>query len=65
MVAEQIGEKRATVRTWHREISSERHTDDATITIYKSTLAKAAEVHPDSPALAAEQLLAALPNLKL
>ena len=64
-VAEQIGEKRATVRMWHREISTERHTDDATIKIYKSTLAHAAEAHPDSPALAAEELLAALPSLKL
>jgi hypothetical protein len=64
-VADRIGVKRATVRTWHREISAERHADDATITIYKNTLADAAETHPDSPALAAEQLLAARPSLKL
>jgi hypothetical protein len=33
--------------------------------IYKSTLTEAAEVHPDSPRLAAQQLLANLPRLKL
>ncbi len=64
-VAKRISTKASTVESWHREISTERHSDDGTITIYKSTLAYAAEAHPDSPSLAAEELLAALPNLKL
>ena len=60
-VADRIGEKRAKVRYWHNEISNERLRDDGALAVYQSTLAHAAEVHPDSPALAADQLLAALP----
>ncbi len=66
-VADRIGEMRAKVRYWHNEISNERLRDDGALAVYQSTLAHAAEVHPDSPALAADQLLAALPlpSLKL
>ena len=52
------------VNSWHREISTERFADHGAIQIYKSTLAEAAAAHPKNPRRAAEDLLAALPDLK-
>ena len=64
-VADAIDAKPGEVDGWHREISIERMADQGAVTIYKSTISKALEVHPDSPQLAAQQLIAALPRLKL
>ena len=65
IVAERIGVKASTVDSWHRQISTERHTDKGAIQTYKTTLAEAAEVHPEAPAKAAQQLLDGLADQKL
>ncbi len=65
IVAERIGVEQSRVESWHREISTERHTDKGAIQTYKTTIAEAAKVHPEAPAKAAQQLLNGLADQKL
>ena len=53
------------VDTWHRKISTGACADNAAGELYRSALGAADAAHPKSPRLAAEELLAELPSLKL
>lgn len=64
-VAKRLGVRKSTVESWHREISTGRHGDSGTTTLYKNMLLLGDETFRDNPRQAADTLLDILPTQKL